>query len=645
MPIHHLFRYTVLTLTLSLTALGVNPAHAMMESPERVLHRAYFTEFAVEDCEEALALYRRAAESGLPDDLHRVAELGAERCRDRIAAADFATLMPADALAYAELRRPGHIVAALSEMLGLTPTSMRALLDARRDANAGSMVNIPQQIAISPTLLDAISEFGGAAICLTEMNFNNRQPEPQGVIVIHHGDAKLMKGLIETAFQFAPTSEKIGHLPTFSSPVPQLGGISGVLTEGLFILGNDRALIEGCVARLTGSAKESLRSRDDLQEVFADRGKRTFFAFADLNRIYQLALAQAPQRDRDELAMANRFMDLENLQWATLSFGADQKTLGLTARVRYADDHRSIAYNLLRIPSMSRDVLQYVPDDAAAIFGMGLNPALASRAAGRAEENQHVTGLDIPREIFGNIREICAYVVPGPVGHSMDGSDPIPNAAVVISSNDVKRSRALWHELLRIPGMANEDGEPIEPKSMRLSGTDVTSYFIPELGNVYLAQIDNCISIGLSRRALRGAIKAKQDGNSALTDGALKSALEQLPASSGIMLVGHIGRLANVGSGMSPEPEFAAVAGPAAQLCRNTTFWMGMGQSQTELTLSAALMGLPNANEALSMFGPMFGGHAQTEHVPAARQIAAPIPASEKPALDHDSEKNAVTAL
>jgi len=634
---------TSLSCLLALTILvgAAQPAAAMMESPERILHRAYFAEYAVEDCGEALALYRRATQSGLPDDLQRIAETGAERCRDRLAAADFSTLMPPDVLAYAELRRPGELLKALSDMLGLTPASMRALLDQRRDANAGTMVHVPQRLALSPSLIDAFSQFGGAAICLTEMNFSNHQPQPRGVIVIHHGDHKLMKGIIETAFQFAPTGEKIAGLPTLASPVPQLGGVAGVLTEGLFVLGNDRTLVEGCIARLTGRVKDTLRERSDLQEVFAERGDRTFFAFADLNRIYRLAKEQVPSHDRDDLEMANRFLDLDHLQWATFSFGANDKTLGLTARLRYADDHRSIVYNLLRLPPMSRDVLKYVPDDAAAIVGLGLNPALASIAAGRAEQSAQVTGLDIPREIFGNIREIAAFVVPGPAGRMVGEDDPLPNAGIVISSNDVTRSRALWHELLRLPGLANEDGAPIEPKSFKLSDADVTSYFIPELGNVYLTELDNAIAVGLTRRALRSAIQAKQDGRSVVTDEAMKGAFEKLPASCGMMVVGHLGRLAEVGGGMNPEPEFAMVAGPAAQLCRRTTFWVGLGQSPTELSLSAALMGLPDANEALSMLSPLFGGHAQTERVQI--ETAPPAHAIKVEPEDQENEVEEVT--
>lgn len=600
-----------ITFIVVLVASPLPLARASAERTEAMLHRAYFTEHVLHDHTEARAVYEKALNADLSDDLRRVARIGADRCRDRIAAADFSALMPPDTLVYAELRRPGELIAALSDMLGMTPDSMRALLDRRPDAAAGTMMNIPHEIAISPTLLDALTSFGGAAVGLTEIDFEGHRP-PRGVLVIHHGDVQLIKGLIETAFQFAPTAEKIAGMPTFHSPVPDLGGVTGVLTEGLLIVGNDRHLVETAAGRLVGNVDDSLRSREDLQDVFAERGDRTFFAFGDLNGIYKVVKQNVSEHDRDDLVVANSFLDLENLRWATLSFGANQGAVGLTARVCYADDHRSIVYNMMRLPPMSRDSLRYVPADAGAVLGIGLNPTLAHIAAGRADDSTDVTGFDIPREIFGNIRELCAFVIPGPAGKTIDGHDPIPNAALVIASNDVKRSRALWNEMLRIPGLTIESG-PVEPKEFKLNGQSVTSYFIPELGNVYVAEFDNCLSIGLTRRAIQGVLKTKNNEKSILDDEAMGKALARLPDSAGIIVVGHVGRLAEVGADMG-EPELAAVSGPASKLCRNTTFWLGVGQSRTQLTMTGAVMGLPNVNEALAMFGPMIHRHHGASH-------------------------------
>lgn len=635
--------HRTITLALMLLAsplLAPPIARASAEQPEAVLHRAYFTENVAKDYAGARMLYNQATKADLSDDLKLVARIGADRCRDHIAADDFSTLMPPDTLVYAELRRPGELIAALSDMLGMTPDSMRALLDQRPDAAAGTMVNMPRQIALSPTLLDALSSFGGAAVGLTEIDLGGHHP-PSGVLVIHHGDVKLIKGLIETAFQFAPTTEKIAGLPTFHSPVPELGGVTGVLTEGLLIVGNDRNLVQGAADRLVGNLTDSLRSRPDLKDVFAERGDRMFFAFGDLTRVYDLAKQQAGEHDRDDLVAANTLLDLEHLRWATLSFGADRGALGLTARVCYADDHRSLVYNMLRLPPMSRDSMRYVPGDAAAVFGIGLNPTLAHIAAGRAEDSTDVTGFDIPREIFGNIREISAFVVAGPAGHTLDGRDPIPNAAIVIASNDIVRSRTLWNELLRIPGQTVGKG-PVEPSEFEIAGNTVTSYFIPELGKIYVTEIDNCLSIGLTRRAIKGVIEAKTSQRSILDDEAMGPAIARLPDSAGVVLVGHVGRLAEVGGEMG-EPELAAASGPASKLCRNTTFWFGVGQSRTQLTLTGALTGLPNVNEAVTMFGPLLQGrhqHASHGFEETIHVDIAPPPSPRHPrAVTHEESK------
>jgi len=105
-----------------------------------------------------------------------------------------------------------------------------------------------------------------------------------------------------------------------------------------------------------------------------------------------------------------------------------------------------------------------------------------------------------------------------------------------------------------------------------------------------------------------------------------------LPESAGIIVVGHVGRLAEVGGGMG-EPELAAVSGPASKLCRNTTFWFGVGQSRTQLTLTGALMGLPNVNEAVAMFAPMIREHhpevAAVADLEIDDAVSIPVPTDE----------------
>src|SRR6185295_14682170 len=99
--------------------------------------------------------------------------------------------------------------------------------------------------------------------------------------------------------------------------------------------------------------------------------------------------------------------------------------MGFDLAVHLADDHHSFAYNLMRLPPMTRNCLGKVPGNAAGFFGLGLNPQLVLAAAPAVEKNVPVSAMDIGREIFGNIQEICAFVLPGKPT-TINGT-PIPN--------------------------------------------------------------------------------------------------------------------------------------------------------------------------------------------------------------------------
>jgi len=574
------------------------------------LFKAYFLEHESRDFAAARKLYQSALRSGSPED-KRAARAGADRCRDQLAAQNFATLMPPDATMYFELSRPGEIIEKLCGMLGLTTDDMQAILAQRPSAEAKSPFHIPSQVAISPSLFEYFRGFGGAGVALTSFDPEQGAP-PTGVMVIHHGDVALMKGLLETAFQFAPTGEKIGDLPTFSFECPEMGKVSGVLTECLLVVGTGRELVEGAVARLTGDAP-SLASRDDLKDVMNQRAGATLFAFADLQRVLKTVQQKMSERDRREFDVANAVGDLDSLRWATFSLGIHEGQLGIQFAVRLADDHRSIAYNLMRLPPMGRRCLECVPASAAGIVGLGLNPALVNAAVDTAQRGakQGVTGFDIGREFFGNIQELCAFVVPGEAKESDDSRHGhiIPNAGVILAVNDAARSNALWDQLLSIPGMVGGK-EPVAPQKAKIGETDVTAYAIPNFGKIYMTELNGCVAIATTRSALKSCIQAGAKKKSIINDEVMGPVLAKLPKDSSIMIAAHAGRLAEVGAAIHQDAASTMAASQAKQICSKTVFWAGLGQSPNQMTLRLSLAGLPDVNEVLKNYGPMINSFA-----------------------------------
>ena len=613
------------------------PAHAAaLPRVESNLYEAYYLEHESGDFAAAKELYDTVLRSDGPAEMKQAARAGSDRCRDHLAAKDFARLMPEDALVYIEINRPGEIIEKLAGMLGLTGGSIRDVLAGRPSIESAAPFYIPSEITISPAIFDALGSFGGAALAFTDFDFDGHRP-PSGVLVIHHGDVNLIKGLLETAFQFAPTVEKIRDMPTFGHTFPEVGQITGVLTESLLIVGTGRDVVEGVVDRLAGATSSSLAAREDLQKVRRAQPDSTFFAYANLQGIYELSKANIQPHNERDLAILNAFADFDSLRWATFSMGIHDDTLGCQLAVRFADQHRSIIYNMMRLPPMSRNCLKHVPPNAAAFFGIGLNPAIAQAAVNAAETKADgpttVTGFDLGREFFGNIQEICTFVIPGKMrelGEEFDGA-PLPNVGILLAVNDVAKSRALWGQLLALPGLIAGD-EPIEPKPMKIERTEVTAYAIPEFGNIYMAELDNCITVGLTRSALKASIRAHNKNTSILDDEIMGKVIAGMPRDSSIMIAAHVGRLAEVACGVG-EPEVAMAAKPTAQLCKNMVAWFGVGQSPNQFTLRGAVSGLPDVNEALQLFAPLINGAAgmamrsrTTEEIEVSQREARPAP-------------------
>lgn len=604
----------------SLLPLLASVPVAVAEEPAE-LHRAYYLENAKHDYAAARALYERlAADRDLSDAARVEAARRAARCRDQLAGENFASLMPADVLGYVELRRPLGLVRALADALGLAGADMQTVLADRPDADAALPFNLPKRINISPALLESLASFGGAAVAITDVRENG---QPAGVLVLHHGDVLLAKGIIETAFQFSPTARKIADLPTFGFQDQAVG----VLTDSLLIVGSSRGLVEGAVNRLMGSGEGSLAGREDLAEVHARRTGATLFAYADAPRILARAkerMGGAPHSMR-EFAEINAIADLDNLKWAAFSFGIADGVVSADLTVRMNDGHRNLIYNLLRLPSMSRKSLEFVPPDAVGLLGIGLNPPIG-RVERPAAGSPAISGLDLGREIFGNIQELTAFAVPGRgvtrkwrEGNSRH-SQTLPDVGVVIASSDPDKSAALWNQLLALPAMFG--GKPIgEPTQTEIAGVQARAYELPEVGTVYLAQVQECLLVGLTKQAVRSAIQAQQRKKSIVSDEVLGAALKRVPAEASVVFIAAPGRGAALAANMADMPTRMPL-NMAADAMKQTVLWAGLGQSPNEMSLRVGLCGLPNVNAVVQRVAPLIptGAFTTTRERPTVQE-------------------------
>ena len=95
-------------------------AAARAEDAAALLQKGFYLQVHEGDLAGAAAAFERVAtDSAAPAALRSEAQVRLAQCREDLAAADLARLMPADAIAYVELNRPGEQLVRLAKMLGL----------------------------------------------------------------------------------------------------------------------------------------------------------------------------------------------------------------------------------------------------------------------------------------------------------------------------------------------------------------------------------------------------------------------------------------------------------------------------------------------------------------------------------------------
>lgn len=542
-------------------------------------------------------------------------------CQERQASRNLAQLCPAGTMAYVEVHQPGALLERVTAMMGIPtqpilPTLARQSAESNTGVSAvGFKPHVPEQIAISPALMAWVKSFKGVAVALTGLETRGHGGmDATGLLILDLGDTELARGLLETAAQFGPPAAPIDGHPAFTLPE---GGCA-VMTGRMVIAGKPRANVEAAVARIKGDAKESLAGSERFASLLKGKAGSTVFAYVDAQKV--LAAVRPAMENDDEFQMVRALCDLDHLSGAAIGIGAIDGGLGLDASILMEEGHHNLIYNLLRTPAMSRKSLACVPGNAAYVLGFGLNPPHGDEAAGtnaKGKMMKRVTGLDVFREIFGNIEEISLYVAPseGALFGGGKKSTPayIPNGAIVVAAGDAEKSEALWKQLLTLPSILMHK-EVAPPSEVEVSGEKATVFAMPNVGNIYLARAGGCLVVTPRKESLSAVIRTVKNGRSVLKDAAMRPAFDKLGKDVGLLWVMHGGRLmrtmgtlapAMMGDDGPPPAMMNVLTGTVTPALESMLVYAGVVESDTELGVRVCVAGLPNVNMLLKQFGPM----------------------------------------
>jgi hypothetical protein len=563
-------------LVLALAACFVPSAvSAAPQGAEGSFHRAYYLEKERGEVEEALALYRSVAENGSADAaLREQARQRAAGLAEDLASRDLARLMPPDALLYAELFQPGQAALEVLGQLGLTGSF--------RDAAASG------SFAIRPEMVRELLGVRGLAIAITRLPEGNGPPG--GVLVLHAGEIETLRGLLEAGVlaQGHPAGE-IEGVPAWT-----LEGAYVAISARLVVAATDRDAIAGVLRRLGGRDEASLATSPALAAHLARRDGDPFFACVNAVPLRPMlaAVLQQQARGNPGAALAAAALDVQSLQAFVARVRVGEDGLAVETDLYLDEGHRNLAFNLLRGAPLDPVLLERIPRGVAAFVAGSFNPR--GPAIAPLERNATgapvVTAMDFGRELFANLAGWALYVLPG--------GGALPNAALVVSSNDPARTQAILGFLLGF-GNAFATGGALEGQEDEIAGAPTVVYRVPPGIPLYLATHASTLILSPSEDLVEQAIVGNGRGSSVLNDEAFAVPLGRLGKDTTLALCAHAGRLLETAQPYMGGAEREQLARFAPALER-TVLALQQRHSSTQLGMSVALHGLPRIGGLVS---------------------------------------------
>lgn len=592
-----------LALALLIASAGFAQTTSRQSRAEAEFFRGYYLEHETENLEEAVKAYKRAIELGANAKLRSAIDVEMARLQEELATADFAKLMPAEAIAYLEISNPATHVESVARLIGLTGKTFIAG-DDKITIPIEDGIAISSDFQISPALLREFKKIRGAAISITGLNEHG---VPSGVAVIHPGDSDLITGLLETGMQLVPATDKIGGFPTFN--VEEQVWI--VKTKRLVIVSSDKSEVANCLKRITSEAESSLADDKNFELAKSKNRDAAVFAFASP----QKAVKTFEHMLQGEMALARMVLDLDHMQYVSTALMATDNGLRTKLNVKFSDDHNSFGYGMIRTVPLSRNALSHVPAGSVAVVGMGLNPKLllAAQAAGE----QQLSALDIGREVFANIEELGLFVMPSTTG----GHDRIPNVGLVIASSDVDKSESLWNQLLSLPALMDLDEGPTA-KSIKLEGIDAREYTFgdDDIPQLIIARLGDNAMVAGTRDAVAAAIAAGKNGQTLANDSRAAAFWEANSEFTSKAAFVHAGRALKLAASMSNGRD-ADEMRMISEVLQELVVTMVVNEAPAELEIQTDLVGLPqfaDVVKAVAKFQPQRRSHRPVRVVDTA---------------------------
>jgi hypothetical protein len=293
-----------------------------------------------------------------------------------------------------------------------------------------------------------------------------------------------------------------------------------------------------------------------------------------------------------EAQIVRTVLDLDHLKAVSAALRTSDKGIHMEAKVQLAADHHSLVYGLIRTTPLTKRSMAHVPSGVAALALLGMNPP-APPVSGTPGA-QHLTAMDIGRELFGNIEEIALFLMPSTAQSS---AGAMPDVGAVIAVSDAVKSEALWNQILSLVSIAAPAAAQTAAE-VTVGDYRGREYRFPDVPPITIVRLkDRAIVVG-TRGAVAAAIAAGTTEKSIARDPAFGSLISSLTPSASKAVLVHVGRLLPIAAafdGHRQDPTLAKLG----TLMSDLTVSLMTDEQPTEFSMHLHISGLPEIHKVV----------------------------------------------
>ncbi|MBP7049415.1 MAG: hypothetical protein KBE65_00205 [Phycisphaerae bacterium] len=509
---------------------------------------------------------------------------------------DPAMLMPPETIAYIEIGSPGRQVETILNMLKGTPVE-EALASLKQESGweGGGPAAMIRGL-LNPSMMAELKKIRGIGLGITELSEDN----PPALIVLFPGKSDALKGLL----QMALTGLGRAGDPVEGMKVVTFGDENdgSVAYDDTVVIASTRPeMLKQAIVRYKGKARQSSlasanRSFTSISKQARQQNAVTLWLNVD-ETYGQFMKMVPPDQIPEHIQIANGFVDFQNVDDLIASFSLRETGAALDANVNFKDGAKSMFYNLIRTPNLSRDALKVVPAQAVALVSLTLGGADSAQAQALSAKIKEKTGMDLGPQIFGNVEQITLFAAPSKNVVAAKDS-PIPAAVqalgLAITSRNPSQVHQLLTTLLQTANLLSQDA-PAIPASGRFDLTLGNGMKL--FGNT--AQANRTTVLAINSQVIDAAATAGGQNASVVSAGVLQDGLATLPpATSKLALINVAGAIQLASqTAKFPSEEVAAQVRQSldelAKATEKTTVRLHTSEQDNSLSIRLSINDLP----------------------------------------------------